>query len=248
MQRGIRPLPRLPITSADNWTKAPDTQMLYAYLKKFNGVAAMHTSGTNMGTDWRDNDPVVEPVVEIYQGERQNYEMPGAPRTNGENDSIGGWRPKGFVSLALEKGYKLSFQASSDHISTHMSYCNVLATALTREALLEGFLKRHVYGATDNILAEFRSGAYIMGDSFSTAKAPEFKVKLHGTGPFAKVVVIKNGNYVYTAQPNRPVVEFTWRDATPDKGKTSYYYVRGEQADGEVVWVSPMWVTFNGSY
>jgi hypothetical protein len=31
-----------------------------------------------MGTDWRDNDPVVEPVVEIYQGDRQNYEMPDA--------------------------------------------------------------------------------------------------------------------------------------------------------------------------
>ena len=50
---------------------------------------------------WRDNDPQVEPVVEIYQGDRQNYEMPGAPRSNIEGDSIGGWRPLGFVSLAL---------------------------------------------------------------------------------------------------------------------------------------------------
>ena len=31
--------------------------MLYRYLKQFNGVTASHTSGTNMGTDWRDNDP-----------------------------------------------------------------------------------------------------------------------------------------------------------------------------------------------
>ena len=57
---------------------APDTKMLYAYLKKFNGIAASHTSGTSMGTDWRDNDPDSEPVVEIYQGDRQNYEMPDA--------------------------------------------------------------------------------------------------------------------------------------------------------------------------
>ena len=28
------------------------------------------------------------------------------------------------------------------------------------------------------------------------------------------------------------------------KGGTSYYYVRGEQSDGELVWVSPMWITY----
>ena len=63
-------------------------------------------------------------------------------------------------------GYKMAFEASSDHISTHMSYSNVLATEVTREAVLDAFKKRHVYGATDNILAEFRSGGHIMGDAF----------------------------------------------------------------------------------
>ncbi|MBM3734218.1 MAG: hypothetical protein FJW39_00395 [Acidobacteria bacterium] len=245
-QRGIRTLPRLPRTEEAPVQKAPDTLMLYRYLKQFNGIAAMHTSGTNMGTDWRDNDPLVEPVVEIYQGDRQNYEMPGAPRTNSENDSIGGWRPKGFVNLALEMGYKLSFQASSDHISTHMSYCNVLASSLTREAVLEGFQKRHVYGATDNILADFRSGNHIMGDAFSSARPPEFRVKLTGSAPFAKVWMVKDNQYVYTAEPGSVNVDFTWRDASPVAGKQSYYYVRGLQQDGEVVWVSPMWITYTG--
>ena len=27
-------------------------------------------------------------------------------------------------------------------------------------------------------------------------------------------------------------------------GKTAYYYVRGEQEDGELVWASPMWITY----
>lgn len=245
-QRGIRPLPRLTRTSETPVVNAPDTKMLYAYLKRFNGIVASHTSGTNMGTDWRDNDPETEPVVEIYQGDRQNYEMPGAPRSNKESDSIGGWRPKGFVNLALEKGYKLAFQASSDHISTHMSYCNVLARDASREAVLEAFQKRHVYGATDHILAEFTSGTHMMGDAFSTTSAPSFKVKLTGTAPFAKVHVIKNNEYVYSTSPGRSTVEFTWRDASPTRGKTSYYYVRGEQEDGEIVWVSPMWITYDG--
>jgi hypothetical protein len=242
-ERGIRTLPRLPITKADVETKAPDTQMLYRYLKQFHGVVGSHTSGTNMGTDWRDNDPVSEPVVEIYQGDRQNYEIPGGPRSNSAQDSIGGWRPKGFVSLALERGYKLSFEASSDHISTHQSYCNILARDGTRQSLLEAVKQRHVYGATDDILAEFRCGDNIMGDSFRLDKAPEFQVKLQGTSPFSKVVIVKDGNYVYSAEPKRAKVQFTWRDNQSQTGKTSYYYVRGLQENGEVVWVSPMWVT-----
>jgi hypothetical protein len=197
-----------------------------------------------MGTDWRDNDPDSEPVVEIYQGDRQNYEMPDAPRSNNEKDSIGGWRPLGFVNLALEKGYKLAFEASSDHISTHMSYCNLLAKDATREAVLEAFQKRHVYGATDHILAEFSSGVHIMGDAFSSTEAPLFRIRLAGTAPFAKVHVIKDNKYLYSASPGKPSAEFSWRDMNPSKGKTSYYYVRGEQQDGEIVWVSPMWVTY----
>ncbi|MBI3679499.1 MAG: hypothetical protein HY235_03800 [Acidobacteria bacterium] len=243
-RRGVRPLPRLPkVADEAPPAPAPDTQMLYKYLRQFDGIVAMHTSGTNMGTDWRDNDPILEPAVEIYQGDRQNYEMPGGPRSNNENDSIGGWRPLGFVSLALQKGYRLAFQASSDHISTHMSYCNLWVTAPTREAIMEAFHKRRVYGATDNILADFRSGEHFMGEEFSVSQPPSFSVKLWGTDNFAKVYIIRDGEYVYTAQPRSRKVDFTWRDANAPKGKTSYYYVRGEQADGEIVWVSPMWIT-----
>jgi len=245
-QRGIRPLPRLPKTTDEPVVRAPDTAMLYAYLKKFDGVTASHTSATNMGTDWRDNDPDSEPVVEIYQGDRQNYEMPGAPRSSKEDDSIGGWRPKGFVNLALERGYKLAFEASSDHVSTHMSYTNILATAATRPAVLDALKKRHVYGATDHILAEYRSSGHIMGDAFSIATPPVLEVKLMGTAPFAKVFVVKDNAYVYSTEPGKANVEFTWRDTMPVKGKTSYYYVRGEQSNGELVWVSPMWITYTG--
>ena len=197
-----------------------------------------------MGTDWRDNDPLLEPVVEIYQGDRQNYEMPGAPRANKDGDSIGGWRAAGFVSLALQKGYRLGFQASSDHISTHMSYCNLWVGAATREGIMEAFRKRRVYGATDNIYADVRCGDHFMGEEFAVSEPPVISVNLWGTATFARVHVIKDGEYVYTAEPNHVNAAFSWRDAAAQKGKTSYYYIRGEQVDGELVWVSPMWVRY----
>jgi len=125
-----------------------------------------------------------------------------------------------------------------------MSYCNVLATDSTREALLEGFKKRHVYGATDHILAELRSGDWIMGDSFTTRTPPSLRVKPAGTAPFAKVHVIRNNQHVFTTSPGKVAVEFSWRDGALLKGQTAYYYVRGEQQDGEIVWVSPMWIKY----
>ncbi|MCH5372657.1 MAG: hypothetical protein JJ992_01670, partial [Planctomycetes bacterium] len=273
-ERGVRPLARLQggtgramdnLPAEADRPNSPDTLMFYDYLKYFNGVCASHTSGTDMGTDWRDNDPKVEPMVEIYQGDRQNYERPGAPRSNSAEYSIGGWRPLGFVSNALLKGYRLGFQSSSDHISTHMSYCNVWVEEPTREAILEAMKLRRVYGATDNIIADVRCGEHFMGEEFATDRAPTLQVKLIGTAPFDEVVIVKDNEYVYSVAPNERTVEFRWTDMDATPGKTSYYYVRGRQVgqtktrkvsgpggertsvdlnDGELVWASPMWITF----
>ncbi len=246
-RRGVRTLPRFgkPGTGRDDQQPAntPDTQLLYKYLHQYDGVCASHTSATDMGTDWRDNDPVVEPVVEIYQGCRQNYEEPGAPRAPSVDDAIGGWRPNGFVWRALAKGYRLGFQSSSDHTSTHISYCNVWAENRSREAIFAALKQRHVYGATDNIIADVRCGTHLMGDEFTLSEPPTLKVKLIGTADFQSVAIVKNNTYVYTSAPGKPEVEFTWTDMDPQPG-TSYYYVRGQQENGEMVWVSPLWIQY----
>lgn len=249
-QRGVRTLPRLPISDRNNPSPAPDTQMLYKYLRHFGGICSEHTSATSMGTDWRDNDPVVEPMVEIYQGARQNYERPGAPRSPTANDSIGGWEPLGFVNLALLKGYRLAFQSSSDHRSTHISYALVYSESNTRQAMVQAMKKRHVYAATDNIIADFRCQAgdkeYFMGEEFSSPAAPALKIKLIGTSPFAKVTIVKDDKEVHLITPHADSVDFTWTDPSPTPGKTSYYYVRGEQTNQELVWASPMWIKYEG--
>jgi hypothetical protein len=201
-----------------------------------------------MGTDWRNNDPKVEPMVEIYQGCRQNYERPGAPRCPTPNDAIGGWEPKGWINIALKMGYRFSFESSSDHTSTHISYAIVYAEDRTREGLLKAMRLRHTYAATDNIIAEYtcKTGGhtYMMGDEFTTSEAPKVHVKFGGTGAFKKVVLVKDDVEIVLGEPNKADVEFTWTDPKPEAGKTSYYYVRGEQADGELVWASPMWIKY----
>lgn len=261
--RGVRSLPRLPISSPDEFAPAPDTNLLYMYLHYFGGLCASHTSATDMGTDWRNHDPEVEPFVEIYQGDRNNYERPDSPRSavteaklkqsTPDKESIGGWRPKGFVSLALLRGYRLAFQSSSDHISTHLSYCNVLVTEPTRQGILDAVRKRRVYGATDNIIADVRcqvgDTTHFMGEEFSTTTAPTIDVRLIGAEKIGKVTIIKNDVEVHVVEPNVRDVHFQWTDPNPTIGQTSYYYVRGEQVpdlegatSGELVWASPMWI------
>jgi hypothetical protein len=115
-----------PGVSANNVLE-DDTKLLYQYLKKTGGVAISHTSATNMGTDWRDNDPEVEPVVEIYQGARNSSEVLGGPRvhdisTMRPDQAPGGFQAAGMVWNALAKGYRLGMTSSSDHGSTHISY------------------------------------------------------------------------------------------------------------------------------
>lgn len=246
-QRGVRTLPRLPISDARVFAPAQDTLMLYKYLHLFNGVCASHTSVGSMGTDWRNHDPVVEPMVEVYQGARQNYEYAGCPRCPTEADAIGGWEPAGFINNAFAKDYKFSFQSSSDHGSTHISYAMIYAEEPTRESIFKAMQKRRTYGATDNIIADSRcQGAdgieHMMGEEFTVKGAPTITCKLIGTAPFEKVTLIKDNLEFPLAAPKEKTVSVSWTDPKPKPGKTSYYYIRGEQTNSELVWVSPMWI------
>lgn len=250
-RRGIMPLPRLAPGQGEKavaGVHGDDTKMLYRYLREFGGLCASHTSATGMGTDWRDNDPVVEPIVEIYQGDRMSYEKEGAPRAGYDPQSgqlpanVAGWYPKGYVNLALEKGYRLAFQASSDHWSTHISFFVILAEGRDRKSLLDAVLKRHCYGATDNIVLDWRSGDHLMGDEMTADRPPSFQAHVVGTGKLAKLEVLRDSEVVATLPASGNEYRGEWTDPQPRPG-THYYYLRVLQADGEIAWGSPIWVT-----
>jgi hypothetical protein len=241
--------PVLKISPAEAKGEISSGPILYPYLRETNGIGTSHSSATEQGTDWRDNDPKLEPFVEIYQGFESNYEHPGAPRAWKESEAKvhQGERKDGYVWNAWAKGFKLGVQSSSDHISTHSSYACILVEDFSRQGLLDAMRKRHSYGATDQIVLDYRittldAGTFMMGDVFSTSSRPKLLVKALGTAAVKQVDVIRNNQYIYKVNPGRKDVSFEYVDNAPPKGE-SYYYVRVEQTDGQLAWSSPIWVT-----
>ncbi|MBI4904118.1 MAG: hypothetical protein HY820_10815 [Acidobacteria bacterium] len=223
--------------------------ILYPFLRKYGGIATSHTSHTNMGTDWRDNDPELEPIVEIYQGARTSAEREGAPLSPTAKRTelwAGGYRPLGFVSNAWAKGYKLGVQASSDHVSTHTSYAFLLSENSSREALLDAMRQRHTYAATSNILMDYRMNlggkTYIQGDIAASQAMPEITAKIIGSAALKQVVVIRDNEVIYSQDPNKEIYDLRFRESSTLAAGEHFYYVRAEQVDGNVAWSSPIWV------
>lgn len=240
--------PVLPIGEAERTGKANSGPIVYPYMRETNGIVMSHTSATEQGTDWRDNDPELEPLVEIYQGYESNYEEPNAPRAwkEGQSKAHQGLRPLGYVWNAWAEGYKLGVQSSSDHVSTHTSYTFVLAENFTRPSIFEAMKKRHTYGATDNIVMDFRiantkAGTALMGDIVESSGAPKLVVRILGTAPVKQVDVVKNNAYIHKLNPNQKDVSFEYVDNALKTGE-SYYYIRAEQTDGQLAWSSPIWI------
>ncbi|MBI3696302.1 MAG: hypothetical protein HY238_15880 [Acidobacteria bacterium] len=212
-RRGIRTLPIAP-----REPKEHTGPILYPYLKKYGGIAMSHTSHTGMGTDWRDNDPELEPIMEIFQWALWN---------------------------AWAKGYKLGVQASSDHTSTHTSYACVIAENFTRDGLVDAMRRRHTYAATSNIILDFRmedgAGTHLQGDVVTAQGTPQLVVKIFGTAPLAKIDVVRDNQYIHSRPGAGETAEFTYRDNSAGAGE-HYYYVRVQQKDRNVAWSSPIWV------
>ncbi len=248
-ERGTR---TLPISADERDGKVNSGPILYPYLKQHRGICMPHSMATEQGTDYRDHDPEVEPLVEIYQGLHASYEYEGAPRAESADYQIqnvhGKYEPAGFYWNGLRKGYRLGTESSSDHISTHSSYTMIYTPSTDRTDIVESMRKRHAYGATDNIIVDFEAvdsqgHTYMMGDAFTAAGAPRLKVKIRGTDVLEQVDIVKDGKFVFTSSPHTQDAEFTYVDNQPTPGE-SWYYVRVMQRDRNLAWSSPIWVTY----
>lgn len=202
------------------------------------------------GYDWSNYEEDVVPAIEIYS-------------THGSSEYFGGERPLancepgGYAVEALNRGYKLGFIGSGDGHDCMPGnapggrYMNgliaVYAKELTREAVFDAIRNRRCYAATNaRILGYFHINGHVGGSEFEvTDQEPvNIDVSFYGTDSIEKAELVKNGVIIYTTGGTGDKAEFKIKDV-PGRKKHNYYYARMRQKDGEMAWLSPIFVKVN---
>ena len=225
-------------TGNESWS-----ERLYPALLKHGDIAIAHTTAGGGGTDWRDNDPRAEPVVEVFQALRGSYEEPNSPGKANTNQH------PGFVWSAWKKGWRIGLLSNSDHESTHQSYACVWAAELTNTAILDAIKQRRSYAATDNIVLKFEAisnGAQKvkMGGEFAATAQPSLSFRAIATAPVDSLEIVRSGEVVYASKPGTSTVAVDFRDEEAPGEGWAHYHVRIVQQDGQIAWSSPIWVDF----
>ena len=224
-----------------------------------------HTGATSMGTDWnifKRINPRVENLIEIYQGARVSYEGLNAPQPTvgmrvGEEynhastvigkpvvgEPIRSFTEKnnGLYQNALALGHKLGVWADSDHISTHTSYGGVYVKDFTREGIIEALNARRTIAATDKIFVQFTCNDQLLGSEATASGKPVLKFSVDGTAAINRVTLVRNETNYQQWEPKTKQFELSFTDEAPVNGENRYY-LRVEQADGNMAWSSPVWL------
>jgi hypothetical protein len=117
----------------------------------------------------------------------------------------------------------------------------VCAERLDRESLWEAFRARRVYASTGaRALLDFRANGAPMGSEISATRDVQFEIAIEGTAPIERVELIRDQSRLKRWEGGALHFDATLTDRPPDGAR--YYYLRVEQADGEILWSSPIWV------
>lgn len=174
---------------------------------------------------WKHRDDVHRPLLEIYQGMRNDIR---------ETD----------MQEGLSGGHHFGIIASSDHLSTSASFACVWAEQPTRESIFRAMQARRTFGATAQIVLKVTAGEHWMGEEFTTKKMPPLQIEARGTGPIAKVDLLVDGQFKDSLTSTATEVKWTPKLDSSLSGK-HVFFVRLEQSDGNHAWSSPLWVEIN---
>ena len=224
---------------------------LWVHLPRGDALTiAHHTATSPFLRDWRAYDPRFEPVVEIYQDRRGSYEYHGAPAApgvavpeQGREHVVDGH----YVRDALRLGHKLGFCSGGDHMGISMTA--IPARELTRASVFSALAARRCYAVTGaRIVARLRltcgDATAEMGEEASAEGRVEIVVDVEGTAAVSEIALIQDGEARSTQSLHGSRAgSAAFTVAAPPKGATSYAYVRIRQVDGQLAWLSPVWLT-----
>jgi hypothetical protein len=199
------------------------------------------------GTNWNVHDPILERNVEVVSLHGCSEEPRGGffPLNN---IGMGSNVPGGSVQDALARGYHLGLVGGSDGHRPRDPYVltGVYAPALTRDALWDAVYHRRTVATTDaqRIRLAFRMDGEWQGSLLALDTLPHFTIDAEGTASIARMELIENGEVVRTWPGAGNHLAVNERLSRVPERPDNYYYVRLLQADGNLAWSSPIWVSY----
>jgi hypothetical protein len=172
------------------------------------------------------------------------------------------YTPENEASLiqALQNGWHVAPVANQDNHHKkwgdwqndqgQIALTGIWADTLTKAAILEGLRERRVYAtevkpATDRIsVTEFSIGALTMGATGALADSQaEMRVSVQAESGFRQLYLYRDGALYDSAfAGTQSVFNPGWTRNVPVG--SGYYFVMGEQSDGDHFWTAPIWLSY----
>ena len=229
-----------------------DLPYLYKWLKtaKPNGagpvIASFNHPGPKQYNDWAYRDPQITDIITTLEVINSNNKI----------------HEQGFIE-ALDKGWKVSpIDGNDNHgtagITRDTSRTFVLATSLTKVALLDAMKHRRTYASLDNdIQCRYTVNGVIMGSTLARPNTFKFDIQISDpdTGQpkdkITKIEIVKDhGEVAQSYVPDTPDYSVSWSPTITDS-TSKYFYVRVWNAGGgdapggspekPIAWLAPVW-------
>jgi len=171
---------------------------------------------------WKNKDDVHRPLLEIYQGMRNNIE---------ESD----------MQQGLNGGHHFGIISSSDHLSTGASFACVWSDKPTREGIFRSMQARRTFGATAKIVLKVTAGDHWMGEIFSAKKMPPIQIEAQGSADIKTIDVLIDGKVAKTFPCNGSQAKLSYESPSSLTGN-HIFFIRLQQTDGNHAWSSPLWI------
>jgi hypothetical protein len=246
----------LTVMNSDSYLNAlnpgVDLPYLYKWLKtvKPNGdgpvVAGFNHPGPKQYNDWAYRDPEITDIITILEVINSNNHI----------------HEEGFIE-ALDKGWKVSPVDRNDNhgttgITRDTSRTFVLATSLTKVAILDAMKHRRTYASLDNdIQCRYAVNGAIMGSTLARPNTFKFHIQISDPDTnepkdkITKIQIVKDhGEVVQTYVPDTPDYSVNWSPTITDT-TSKYFYIRvwnagggdapGGSPDKPIAWLAPVW-------
>lgn len=151
---------------------------------------------------------------------------------------------------ALDQGWHIAPEGSDDTHSPNWGNCGrwtgILAPALTKKDILDALKARHCYSTLDrNCRLLFETNGATMGDIIEEpVKEVAVTVAVDDADDgdnIAKIELFQDGKVIQTDEPN--ATSHRWETTVDAKPGNHYYFSKITQADGNLLWSAPIWIT-----